>query len=66
VGILKKPIKWGEYSVKLVLMPAISKNGRHNLSTFFEWLGSTANDYQKISFLMKSDSYETFMEKINE
>ncbi|WP_024293338.1 BglG family transcription antiterminator [Lacrimispora indolis] len=66
VGILEKPIKWGDYSVKLVLMPAISKNGRHNLSTFFEWLGSTANDYQKISCLMKSESYEAFMEKINE
>ncbi len=66
VGILEKPIKWGEYSVKLVLMPAICKNGRQNLSTFFEWLGSTANDYQKISFLMKTDSYEAFIDKINE
>lgn len=66
VGILKKPIKWGDHSVKLVLMLAISEKGRQDLSSFFEWLGSTANDYQKISSLMKADSYETFIEKIND
>lgn len=65
VGILEKPIQWGEYSVKLVLMLATSDRERQDLSTFFEWLGSTANDYQKISSLMKADNYEKFIDNIN-
>ncbi len=65
VAILKRPIQWGEFSVRLVLMLAIGEIERKELSTFFEWLGGIVNDSGKISSLMNSQSFEEFIDKIN-
>lgn len=64
VAILKRPIQWGEFSVRLVLMPAIGETERKELSTFFEWLGGIINDTGKISSLINSKSFEEFIDEI--
>lgn len=66
VALLKKPIQWGEYQVKLVLLLAIREDEQKILCTFFDWLSNMVNDPKKLSYLMKVKNYETFMKHIIE
>ncbi len=66
VAILKKPVQWGEYQVKLVLLLAICENDQQILSTFLNWLSNLINDPKKLSSLMNVKSYEQFIKHIIE
>lgn len=66
VALLKKPILWGEYQVKLVLLLAIHEDEQKVLCTFFDWLSNMLNDSKMMSSLMKVKSYEEFIKHIIE
>lgn len=66
VALLKKPIQWGEFQVKMVLLLAIREDEKKVLCTFFDWLSNMVSDSKKLSNLMKSKSYDEFIQYIIE
>lgn len=66
VALLKKPIQWGEFQVKLILLLAIREEEQKILRTFFDWLSNIVSDSKKLSSLMKVKSYDEFINHIIE
>ncbi|MFA6940556.1 MAG: BglG family transcription antiterminator [Clostridiaceae bacterium] len=66
VAILKKPMQWGEFQVKLVLLLAIQKDNQKIIRAFFDWLSNIISDSKKLSSLMKTKSYDEFINNIIE
>lgn len=64
VALLKKPIQWGEFKVKLVLLLAIQEGKQKKLRTFFDWLGEIISNPQKFSSLMEIKNYDEFINQI--
>lgn len=62
--ILNKPIKWGEYEVKLVILLAIRETDNHLLKVFFDWLSSIVTNSNKFSKLLEIDSHEKLIKEI--
>ena len=63
-ALLKKPIQWGEFQVKLVLLLAIEKDNEKIIRTFFDWLSDMVDDPKKLSSLMKTKNYDEFIDLI--
>lgn len=59
--ILNKPVLWGGFEVKLVVLLAIRDTDNQLLKLFFEWLSSIVTDSNKFSQLLEVKSYEEFM-----
>ena len=66
VAFLEKPIKWGEFEVKMVMLLAINEVYRDTLVMFFDWLSSMINNANHFVALLESQSYEEFISKIIE
>jgi len=66
VALLKKPIQWGEFQVKLVLLLSIQEGNQKILRTFFDWLSNIVGDSKKLSSMMKTTSYDEFINQIIE
>lgn len=64
--ILEKPIKWGEFEVKMVMLLAINEVYKDTLVMFFDWLSSMINNANHFVALLESQSYEEFISKIIE
>lgn len=64
VALLKTPVKWGVYEVKLVMLLAINEEDKSVLFMFLEWLASTISDELTISELLEVKDYEEFLERI--
>lgn len=64
VAILKRPIKWGNYDVKLVILLAINEVERTKLRIFFDWLSNAVSDTNRFSLLLGTRSYQEFINKI--
>ena len=64
VALLKHPVKWGEYEVKLVMLLAINEEDKSVLFMFLEWLASTITDEIAFSELLEANDYEEFLERI--
>lgn len=64
VAVLKKPIQWGKFQVKLVLLLSIQKNSEKIMRTFFDWFSYIVSDSQKLSCLMKIKGYDDFINQI--
>lgn len=64
VALLKKPIQWGEFQVKLVLLLSIQEGKQKMLRTFFDWLGNIVGDSKKLYSLMKTTTYDEFINQI--
>lgn len=64
VALLDKPIQWGEFQVKLVLLLAIQEERQKILRTFFDWLSNIISDSKKLSSLMKVKNYDEFINNI--
>lgn len=61
IAILKKPVQWGEYQVRLVLLLAVRDDERELLKIFFDWLGNICDDTLLLSKIMKAESAEAFV-----
>ncbi|MDN6195815.1 MAG: PTS sugar transporter subunit IIA, partial [Atopostipes suicloacalis] len=61
IGILKKPIKWGTYNVKLIMMPAIKEEDSSKMWLFFDWLSETITNAEKMTKLIESKNKNEFV-----
>ncbi|WP_294581937.1 PRD domain-containing protein [uncultured Thomasclavelia sp.] len=66
VMILDKPVKWGDYDVKLVLLLAIRDTDNHLLKIFFDWLSSMVSDPGKFRQLLEVRNYQDFIKQVIE
>lgn len=66
IAFLKKPIQWGEFQVKLVLLLAIEDEKQKTIRIFFDWLSSMVSDSKKLCSLMQVKSYDEFINHIIE
>lgn len=60
-AILKHPVKWGEYEVRLVLLLAITEENHNFLKIFFDWLNSVVADSEKFAGLLDVQDYQSFV-----
>ncbi|CAM4212832.1 transcription antiterminator [Erysipelothrix inopinata] len=61
VALLKKPIQWGSYNVKLVMMLAITEEDSATMWLFFDWLSETITNASKMSKLLQSKNRNEFV-----
>ncbi|NMC46068.1 MAG: PRD domain-containing protein [Chloroflexi bacterium] len=66
VGILKKPILWGNELAQLILLLNIDNSKEENFSTIYEILYDKVNDKNTIEQLIRTTNFEAFMKVINE
>lgn len=66
IALLKKPIQWGDFQVKLVLLLAVREDEQKILCTFFDWLSSMVNNSSQLSALMNVSNYDEFIKHIIE
>ena len=66
VGFLKRPIKWGEFDVKMVLLLAVNEEHQDLLIMFFEWLSGMINNANHFAGLLETKDYDDFVAKIVE
>lgn len=61
VALLRKPIQWGSYNVKLVMMLAINEKDSSTMWLFFDWLSETITNPSKMSKLLQSKNRNEFV-----
>lgn len=61
VMVLKNPVKWGKYEVRLILLLSISEQDNQMLHTFFDWLSNVLIDYNQLMQFIEVDNYQQFM-----
>lgn len=61
IAVLKKPVQWGEYEVKLVLLLAVRDDERTLLKVFFDWFGNICDDSMLLTNIMKAKSAKEFV-----
>lgn len=66
VAILKNPIPWGAFDVKLVILLAINEEDRYMLKMFFDWLSNAVSDANRFATLLESKDYADFITRIVE
>ncbi len=66
VAILKKPILWGSYDVKLVILLAIHEEDNTLMKLFFDWLSNAVSDSRKFASLLDVKTHEEFIEQMME
>ena len=66
VAFLKKPIQWGDFEVKMVMLLAIDEEQSDVLRMFFTWLSNMINDANHFASLLETKNYHDFLEKIIE
>lgn len=64
VAILKKPMKWGEYEVQLVILLAVDQEDRKLLRIFFDWLNSVVSNPSKFAKILEIKDHKEFMEQM--
>lgn len=64
IAILKKPIMWGGYSVKFVLLLAIRSDEKDLLRVFFDWFSDISDNDKLISDIISTNSAKGFIELI--
>ncbi|WP_028044598.1 BglG family transcription antiterminator [Candidatus Stoquefichus massiliensis] len=64
VAILKNPIDWGSFKVKLVILLAINEEDHDILKMFFDWLSQAIGEAGHFSDLLESKNYNEFICKI--
>lgn len=61
VMVLKNPVKWGKYEIRLILLLSISEQDNQMLHTFFDWLSNVLIDYNQLMQFIEADNYQEFM-----
>lgn len=63
IMVLREPVKWGDFPVSLVVLLAIRESDTQLLKVFFDWLCNIVTDDNQFQELIRSSSYEEFMER---
>ncbi|QIK68955.1 transcription antiterminator [Erysipelothrix sp. HDW6C] len=61
IGILDKPIMWGTFQVKLVILLAITESDSATMWLFFDWLSETITNANKMTNLIESRKRDEFV-----
>lgn len=61
VMVLKNPVKWGKYEIRLILLLSISEQDNQMLHTFFDWLSNVLIDYNQLMQFIEAGNYQEFM-----
>lgn len=64
--ILDKPVKWGDFEVRLVILLGIREKDNRLLKIFFDWLSNIVTDSKKLNQLLSVNSYEEYMKFVVE
>ncbi len=59
--ILNKPVQWGDFEVKLIILLAIRETDNQLLKLFFDWLSNVVTDSNRFAQLLEVKSYQEFM-----
>lgn len=62
IATLKKPVKWGKYNVKLVMLLAIKKEDKDILRIFFDWFSNVCDDPLFLSKMVGANNAEELLE----
>lgn len=66
VGLLKKPIPWGNDLAQLILLLNINNAEEDKFTTIYEMLFDIVNDKKTIERLLRTTNFEEFLKAINE
>jgi lichenan operon transcriptional antiterminator len=64
IGILKKPIKWGEHTVQFVLLLALNEKDKEEFSTLFNRLWKLVQDKKLVKELCNASNFKEIMSKL--
>lgn len=64
IAILNRPIKWGNFNVKLVILFAINKDDHKTLKIFFDWLSSIVSNPDQFAKLLEAENCKEFIEQV--
>ena len=64
VAILNESIKWGTYTVKIVILLAVSEEDKDIFRIFIDFLGKIFNNSISSSKLLNSTNYEDFINNL--
>lgn len=64
IAILKKPVRWGDYQVHLVLLLAIRDDEKELLKIFFDWFGNICDDTLLLSKIREAKNAKAFVDLI--
>lgn len=64
IAILKKPIRWGEYDVKFVLLLAIRQMDKDLLKVFFDWFSDLSENDGLMTRLLEAKDAQAFIHLI--
>ena len=66
IAILKKPVQWGDYQVRFVLLLAVREDEKDLLKIFFDWFGNICDDTLLLSNIMRARNAGEFINLITE
>ena len=64
VAQLKRPIKWGGFYIKFVILVVINKIEKQLIKILFDWISYLINNPNKMELLCESCSYDEFINKV--
>lgn len=64
IGILKKPIKWGEHTVQFVLLLALNEKDKEEFSSLFNRIWRLVQDKKLVAELCKASNFNEIITKL--
>ena len=61
---LARPVQWGAFQVRLVMLFAINEGDRRMIKIFFDWVSEMIGRPEELEKLTQECAYEEFMERI--
>lgn len=65
IGILRKPVKWGEHTVQLVLLLALNEKDKEEFSHLFNHLWKIVQNKKLVTELCSKEKFEDFIKQFN-
>ena len=62
VSLLRRPLRWGTSSVRIIFMISVSKNDLSDFSDIFSYLPRVCSDYKNLEQLASASCYEEFIQ----
>ena len=64
IAVLKEPIRWNHFPVKLVILLALKEEDMEFMQLFLGWLGKQLDSPEKMMSLLEAKNVESFIEAI--
>lgn len=66
IMLLKKPIQWGDYQVRIIFLLAIDRFNNHILTLFFEWITNLYNNIHLLNQLIECKNFKEFIKMLKQ